>query len=389
MTFLNSKYIVSLGIFTLFSIIVLNGQEHIWLNLDIQSKEGKFGHPHYSKTIKNNQGFRIPSDIDSTIISTCTIDESLSQELFSVRGKKGSDEVIIFDLNGDKSFLDDSCFILPPLTLDKEIDYSSLYIYPSNHTIVLPISYKTLCGRDTFFKTKNISFNVYSKYDTVSNKLYYLKQVKFGFPDKFVGFYKSDNMKLTIQISDHLDWMKIYRFDLSVNQGNNQRILLKQDFQFNGHIYQIDSIDFCNQKLRLTKQAKENSQIVLNGNNIKDNKKISSADLTSTYKIIHIWGTWCPPCLRNLPKLKELPKLYDVQLFGVCVDEDLKKVRKNPIFSIVDWPNIFISHENFKTFNDIKVYNYPTYFLLDKDDQLIGRYGSLDALVAVLNLKKE
>ena len=50
--------------------------------------------------------------------------------------------------------------------------------------------------------------------------------------------------------------------------------------------------------------------------------------------MIHFWGTWCSPCIKELPVLKRINDIYrskDLEMISVSVssdDKDFKKVIK-------------------------------------------------------------
>ena len=50
----------------------------------------------------------------------------------------------------------------------------------------------------------------------------------------------------------------------------------------------------------------------------------SLADLKGKYVYIDVWATWCGPCLREIPSLKEVEKKYagkNIQFVGISIDE--------------------------------------------------------------------
>jgi thiol-disulfide isomerase/thioredoxin len=48
------------------------------------------------------------------------------------------------------------------------------------------------------------------------------------------------------------------------------------------------------------------------------------AEWQDKLRVVNFWGTWCPPCLQELPLLVELQRQYqaqDVQFIGVAIDD--------------------------------------------------------------------
>ncbi len=63
-----------------------------------------------------------------------------------------------------------------------------------------------------------------------------------------------------------------------------------------------------------------------------DAEPIALPDLEDKVVLINFWGTWCPPCLMELPHIAEIEKKYcdrpDFKLLTVsCGDEDIQQLR--------------------------------------------------------------
>src|SRR5262249_49561070 len=49
--------------------------------------------------------------------------------------------------------------------------------------------------------------------------------------------------------------------------------------------------------------------------------KIDLSQKCGKYRLIDIWATWCVPCIKALPTVKELASRYDVELISISMDE--------------------------------------------------------------------
>lgn len=105
--------------------------------------------------------------------------------------------------------------------------------------------------------------------------------------------------------------------------------------------------------------------------------------LTGELNVVVFWASWCPHCMREIPKLKELYNSMQGKLGVYAVSLDTSKT---------NWVNT-INSENLKwlNVNDLKgweseslqqfgITSTPTMLLLDKQLRWIGRTSSFDGL---------
>jgi thiol-disulfide isomerase/thioredoxin len=103
---------------------------------------------------------------------------------------------------------------------------------------------------------------------------------------------------------------------------------------------------------------------------------LSLSSLRGKYVLLDFWGSWCVPCRKGNPHLKELYFQYKdkgFDIIGIAADNNtkdawLKAIEKDQL----PWHHILI--------DDLEaIYNitsYPTKILIDKRGIIIGRYGS-------------
>lgn len=102
---------------------------------------------------------------------------------------------------------------------------------------------------------------------------------------------------------------------------------------------------------------------------------IALDDYQDQYVLLDFWGTWCGPCLKETPYLKEAYKnLGDrVQFIGIAAD-DKTRLTKYIEEKNIEWPQIFIpldkrwSSQLVKKYN---VYGYPAYFLINPEGKIV------------------
>ncbi len=109
------------------------------------------------------------------------------------------------------------------------------------------------------------------------------------------------------------------------------------------------------------------------------------------YILLDFWGTWCHPCLDNIPNIK---KFYlqnnissPIDYIGVCVDDlthkdaVLKKIKNIG----TPWKNVLVDRadsysDNRSIVNLYKITGYPTYILISPGGLIISRYVGEDHL---------
>lgn len=138
-------------------------------------------------------------------------------------------------------------------------------------------------------------------------------------------------------------------------------------------------IDLIN-SLKPGKHAPEFSSIDING------KKLSISDFKGKYVLVDFWASWCVPCRKGNPHLKELYKKYNSKGFEViCVADDDSNHDKWRDAVAKDGIEMF-HHilrglkrvgNSFDRSNSIAdryaVHVLPTKYLIDKDGKIIGK----------------
>ena len=139
------------------------------------------------------------------------------------------------------------------------------------------------------------------------------------------------------------------------------------------------SLLFAKSNSKKEKQPFDFDSIELDGNKI-------SSELYSNNKItmINIWGTFCGPCIREMPglaKLSEENKANGLEIIGIPIDiiDDwgkLDKSLKADALMIIDktgvqYKNVVPTIDMFKTFLR-GIQAVPTTFFVDNDGRQIG-----------------
>ncbi|MDH7461035.1 TlpA disulfide reductase family protein [Chitinophagaceae bacterium 26-R-25] len=118
-------------------------------------------------------------------------------------------------------------------------------------------------------------------------------------------------------------------------------------------------------------------------------KSLSLADFKGKYVLIDFWASWCVPCRKSMPHVKELYGKYKDKGFDVIAvsDDDRdstawkKAIAKdgtdmwNNVLRGMDWEKIRKGESNDKDISEkFGIHSLPTKILIDKNGVIIGRY---------------
>lgn len=109
----------------------------------------------------------------------------------------------------------------------------------------------------------------------------------------------------------------------------------------------------------------------------RDNNEVSLADLRGKHVYVDVWATWCGPCKREIPHLKQLIEDYkgmDIEFVSISIDEskdyakwlamlDDKEMEGVQLFSDKDWSSDFVKAYDIE--------GIPRFILIDKEGNIV------------------
>lgn len=124
----------------------------------------------------------------------------------------------------------------------------------------------------------------------------------------------------------------------------------------------------------------------------KDGKKMTFSEITKGKVVfLNVWGTWCPPCRREIPDIIEISKDLkdkDFIVIGIAsekVQNPLKKVQDFVTENNIPYMNFVAQSEHVQKYG---IRAFPTTFIIDTDgsvSELMVGMKSKDAFMEAIN----
>ncbi|KZZ82725.1 MULTISPECIES: TlpA disulfide reductase family protein [Bacillaceae] len=100
-----------------------------------------------------------------------------------------------------------------------------------------------------------------------------------------------------------------------------------------------------------------------------DGGSVQLSDYKGKKVILNFWATWCPPCKKEIPELKEISAEYDKDVVILAVNYTVSEANESSVKKFVEdqkmqFPVLMDPEADVLT--QYKVFSYPTTYFLDE-----------------------
>ena len=109
--------------------------------------------------------------------------------------------------------------------------------------------------------------------------------------------------------------------------------------------------------------------------------KFDIAAYKGKYVLVDFWASWCGPCRKAIPEIKELYSAYKekgFEVLSVSVDTDHAAWKRAMEEEQMPWKQV-ISPDKNKTLADFMIVGIPTLYLVDREGKIVEKYTGFSA----------
>lgn len=283
---------------------------------------------------------------------------------------KNGEEFVIVDQNNDNDLTNDPLLNFQSQhDKNKDVDVRVVFCnakvdyYDGNkkHSIFLPISYRKIPFRNSFRHQYSIRKNNIGVLELNGQKY---KTILVN--NTYIEFNKYDDVWIDENNNDQIEETEIKS--------------LHMPFTLFEKSYRLHELDRFGKYLIIEEYDEKANPPISIGSVAPDFKlKTLNDELFHLHAredqviLIDFWGTWCGPCIAEMPHLKEAYKIYHTKGFEIVsigIDE-LSGLKKFVTEKELDWVHIQ-ADKNDPILELYQVTGYPTLYLLDKEKRIIA-----------------
>ncbi len=98
---------------------------------------------------------------------------------------------------------------------------------------------------------------------------------------------------------------------------------------------------------------------------------ISSTDFAGKAVILNFWGTWCPPCVEEIPALVRLQSEFadrDLAVIGIAAEPNSAALASFVKEAGINYPVALADRDTLSAYGNVRV--FPTTFFIDREGNI-------------------
>ncbi|WP_426430442.1 TlpA family protein disulfide reductase [Winogradskyella sp. HB-48] len=183
---------------------------------------------------------------------------------------------------------------------------------------------------------------------------------------------------------------------IAINDENPQVLKRNELIQIENSLYKNLGVDINTNELQLLKISRDTiiysstigskaRPFTVKQFDSRDSLKLS--DFKGKFLYLEFWGTWCAPCIEEIPNLKRAynaTNRKEIEFLGVAVSDTKEKLNNAIKKYDLSWPQV-LETDAYQFKENYNVTSYPTSFLIDKKGKIIAKNLKGDQLFDTLN----
>ena len=112
-----------------------------------------------------------------------------------------------------------------------------------------------------------------------------------------------------------------------------------------------------------------------------DGTLVDLKEYRGKFVLLDFWGSWCLPCLVEIPELKRLKEQYGdkLVLVGMICNDNQRNAKKTIAKHAIDWVQIYSDKNEFPSRFGVRT--FPTKLLLDENGVIVKVFEGTSAQV--------
>ncbi|TVZ55683.1 thiol-disulfide isomerase/thioredoxin [Lutibacter sp. Hel_I_33_5] len=285
------------------------------------------------------------------------------------RENKNGEVEYILDTNNNKDFSDEEIRI--PLKVSDNFNYS--------------ISAKKSPFVDYQLSTNNGILKEKVKVLVLLNSN---KDLMYGFPQIFETSFLNRKIQVSHGFSNvTFDEKSVFMIENKKEEINIHEIVKIDDFMYKNLGVNINTKTLILERIPRDKELFSTNvgfkAIPFKIKKMNSKDSISILNYRGKFIYIDFWGTWCAPCLMEIPTIEyayEETSRSDIEFLGIAVHDTKEKVKS---FNLI-YPQ-FLESDSKNLKEKYNIIKYPTTFLIDRKGKIVAKDLKGEKLLDTLN----